>query len=347
MKEKVVKRFQFVKKIIEANKEIARKILAGLIILIALIVIASCFKGTEYGNLEGNSNNMGLAVQDGKWIYYVEIDNEEPVGIYKVKTNGKKTEKVVDGNMYYLNIIDNYIYCLEYDEEEARCNLIKIKTNGKNKEILARDIEKREITAVDEWVYYYKNNNLYRVKLNGTDREKVSDREISCYQIVEDDIYYIYEKDRVQYIAKMDLDGEDTERLAKADEDIEFETLYVKGGKIYYITSKQNEEYDRDYYLYKMSKKGKNNERISKIDTNIQNINMQDDLIYYTVTEDYNTFMIKSVKYNGTDKTLIKKNSMAININLAEDWIVFLGENDDGDSIMKMITTDGEKEKNL
>ena len=44
--------------------------------------------------------------------------------------NGKKTEKVADGYMYNLNIVDNYIYCLEYNEDEERNDLIKIKTNG-------------------------------------------------------------------------------------------------------------------------------------------------------------------------------------------------------------------------
>ena len=38
---------------------------------------------------------------------------------------------------------------------------------------------------------------------------------------------------------------------------------------------------------------------------------------------------------------------MATNINLTEDWIVYLGINKDYDSVMKMITIDGEEEKSL
>lgn len=347
MKEKVIKYIGFINKFIKANKALSMKMLAGLIVIIAIIVIASCLDGEKYGNSTGNNNNLGIAAREGRWIYYIEVDGDEQVGICRVKTNGKKTEKVIDGCMSNLNVVDNYIYCLEYDEDEGQSNLIKVKTNGKNKKILARDVDEELITVVDEYVYYFKNNNLYRVETNGTDREKISSKSISYYQIEGDWIYYIYNNDSSEYIAKMELDGEENQRIAKADEDIHFESLYVKGGKIYYITSKYNDYYDSDYYLYKMSKKGKNPEKICKIDTNIQNINMQEDGIYYTVTESYDSYLIKSMKYNGTEKTTIKKEEMAEAINIAEDWILFFGVNDDYDTVMKMVSIDGKEEKNL
>ena len=346
MKEKVMNFLKLAKEFCLANKSLVMKILAVVIVIIAIIVIASSLKGTKNGNSASNSNNLGLAVQDGSWIYYVEVDDEEPVGICKVKTNGKKTEKVADGYMYNLNISDNYIYCLEYNEDEERNDLIKIKTNGKNKETLARDIDENQIMVSGKWVYYYKDDNLYRVKTSGTDREKISEREIEYYDIDGNWIYYIYENDNSQYIAKMKLDGEDATRIAKADEE-ENETLYIRGGNIYYIASEENDSYDRDYYLYKMNKKGNKEERICKMDTNIQYINMQEDLIYYTITEDYSDSTIKCIKYNGTDKTTIKKTEYAMNINVVEDWVIFLGIDEDYNNSMKMISIDGEDEKGL
>lgn len=347
MKEKLMKSIEFIKRFVNTNKALCMKIIAGMIIIIAILVIASCFKGTKYGNSVGNNSNLGLTVQDGKWIYYVEVDDNEPVGICKVKTNGKKTKKIADGYMYNLNIIDNYIYCLEYDEEDGQNNLIKIKTNGKNKEILASDIDETQILVAGKWVYYSKNDNLYRVKLNGTDIEKISEKMISYYQIEENWIYYIYEKGKSEYIAKMKLNGEDSQRISKADSEEIYEALYVKNGRVYYIVSKMDDSYDSQYYLYRMSKKGEKVEQICKLDTNIQFINMQDDRIYYTVTEDYNNDIIKSIKYNGTDKQTIKKSKSASNINITKDWILFIGINEDYDNQMKMIRTDGEKEKNL
>ena len=347
MKEKMMKSINFITRFINDNKTLTMKAVAGVVILITIIVIASCLKGTEYGNTSGNSNNTGIATQDGKWIYYVEIDDSEPVGICKVKTNGKKTEKVAEGNMHYLNIVDNYIYCLEYDEEKLQNNLIKIKTNGKKKEILARDIEEETITVADGWVYYHKNDNLYRVKTNGTEKIKISSKDISYYQIDDNWIYYIYDKEGTEYIAKMKVNGEDNQRIAKADEDTYFETLYIKGNKVYYVISEYDDNYNLDYYLYKMNKKGEKNEKICRLDSNINHINMQEDEIYYTVTEDYDSYKIKSIKYNGTNKRTIKEAEMVMNINIAEDWIFFVSVDDNYDNIVKMISIDGEIEKEL
>lgn len=348
MKEKLINSFKFVKEFVITKKSIFMKVLAVIIIVIALIVIGSCFKGAKYGNSAGNSSNMGLAVQDGRWIYYVEVDDDEPVGICRVKNNGKKTEKVVDGYMYELNIIDNYIYCIEYNEDEYRYDLIRVKTNGKNKETLARDIDEGQVVATDKWVYYYKNDNLYRVRVDGTDREKVSDKEISYYQIDGNWIYYIYEADNSQpYIAKMKLNGENAQRIAKADEDEEYEALYVKGGKIYYIVSKVDENYDYEYSLYKMNKKGEKSEKICKIDENIQYINMQEDGIYYTTTEDYYDYEIKYIKYNGTDKKTIEETGEIEAINVVEDWIIIVEQDKNYDISMRMISIKGDKEKDL
>lgn len=347
MKYKIIKSIENLKRLININKSLSMKIMAGLIIIITIMVVSSCFKETKNGNSAGNSNNLGIAVQDGKWIYYIDIDGDEEVGICKVKTNGKKSEKVIEGSISHLNIVNNYIYCIEYDESEMRNNLIKVKTNGKNKEILARDLDTDIITVTDKWVYYFKNDNLYRIELKGTDREKVSSKNISYYQIEGDWIYYIYSSENSEYIAKMKLDGEDSQRIAKATDDIHFETLYVKGGKIYYITSKHNDYYDNDYYLFKMNKKGEKTEKVCKLDTNIQDINMQEDTIYYTVTESYDSYVIKSIEYNGTEKKTIKKSEMALNINVVDNWILFIGTNEDYDTVMKMVSLDGKKEKNL
>lgn len=348
MKEKLINSFKFVKNFISTKKSIFMKILAVIIVIIAVIIIGSCFKGKKYGNSAGNSSNMGLAVQDGSWIYYVEIDDNEPVGICKVKNNGKKTEKVVEGQMYELNIIDDYIYCVEYSEDEYRYDLIKVKTNGKKKETLARDIDDGQVIATDKWVYYYKNDNLFRVKVDGTNREKVSDKAISYYQIHGNWIYYIYKTDNSQqYIAKMKANGEDVQRIAKADEDEKYEALYVKGGKIYYVVSKLNDNYDYESSLYKMNKKGENTEKICKIDKNIQLINMQEKGIYYTTTENYDEYKIKYVKYNGTDKKTINETTAVEAINILEDWVVITEQDEDYDVSMRMVSIKGDKEKNL
>lgn len=347
MKENVVKIFDFVKKFITENKSLILKILPVIIALIAVLIINSGFKSDKYGNSVGNSNNNGLAAEYDKWIYYVEVDGDDTVGICKVKNNGKKTEKVAEGDFYNLNILDGYIYCLEHDSEENKENLVKLKTNGKKKEVLARDVNNGTITVTEKWIYYYKNTNLYRMKLDGTEKNRVSDKKISYYQIDGKWIYYIYKNENISNIARMKLNGEDAQRIAKAEENTEYDSLYVKGSKVYYVVAKLNEAFDTDYYLYKMSKTGEKADKICRLDTNIKYINMQEDEIYYTTTENYSTYIVKSIKYNGTNRNTIKKTQMAIDINVTEDWVLFLSMNEDSDTIIKMVSKDGEKEKDI
>lgn len=347
MKEKIMKGLQIVKTIFEANRSLCIKVLAGLIVLIAIIVIASCFKGTDYGNSSGNNENDGLAVQDGKWIYYVAVEDDESVGINKVKTNGKKVQTIAEGNMYGLNVVGNYIYCIEYDEDRYQNNLIRIRKNGKGKERLARDIDGDAISVVDNWVYYCKNDNLYRVRVNGKDREKVSSREISYYQIEGKWIYYIYQNNSSEYIARMKLNGKDSERLAKADDEY-YEALCVKGNKIYFTTT----EYEDDYncYLYKMKTNGKGLEKVCKIDSEVEQINMQEDKIYYVAEDDdADAYIIKSIKYKGTDKKTIyvAEDEEIEAMNVVEDWLVCLVEDDNYDMTIKMISKNGKKEIEL
>lgn len=348
MKEKIMKGINYAKQIISANKSLCMKIIAVIIVIIAIIVIASCFKGTEYGNSTGNIQNAGLAAQDGSWIYYVAVDDDEPVGINRVKTNGKKIENVADGYMFCLSIVDNYIYCLEYDEDDDQGNVVKIKTNGKDKEVLARDVSAAPISVADNWVYYYKNDKLYRVKTDGTEREKISDKEITYFQIDGNWIYYIYENDDAEYIAKMKLNGEDSQRLAKADDSEYYGALHVKGGNIYYITTEYDEDYNSEHYLYKMNKKGEKLEKVCTLEEDIMDVNMQEDAIYYTVSEDYENYTIKSIKYNGKDETTIYEEEEEIEqINVVKDWIIYMAEDEDYDVIIKMVSKDGKEEQDL
>ena len=74
-----------------------------------------------------------------------------------------------------------------------------MKTNGKKKEVLAQDVDASQVIAMEKWVYYFKNSNLYRVRTNGTDREKISDRKISYYQIDGSKIYYIYSNNETKW----------------------------------------------------------------------------------------------------------------------------------------------------
>ena len=68
----------------------------------------------------------------GKTIYYVAQNNEE-IAIYKVKTNGKKEEKIVDLQSVnvYINVVGNWIYYTDNTEDSIYYySIYRIKTNA-------------------------------------------------------------------------------------------------------------------------------------------------------------------------------------------------------------------------
>lgn len=97
MKFNFMKYINKIKGTILDNKKITSIVVACLIVLITILVIASCIKEPKQGNSTGNSYNNGIATQEGSWIYYIEMDNSESIGICKVKQNGKHTKKISDG----------------------------------------------------------------------------------------------------------------------------------------------------------------------------------------------------------------------------------------------------------
>ena len=346
MSKKDGKVLNFAKSFLSTNKLLVRRIIALLIVIIAILVIASCFKGNKFGNSFSNSYNNGLATKSGKWIYFVKYMDGESEGIYKIKDKGNNAKQVIKGDYKYLNVLGNKLYCLE--EDDSKINLVKMKTNGKKKEVLIRNISDEPINVVGKWVYYFKEGKLYRTKTNGNKNEAVSDKNISYYQVDGKWIYYIYTSKNNYYVAKMKLDGDDSTVIYKSEDKIS--ALYIKGNKIYYVISKLNKSNDYETFLYKVNKKnGEKEEKVCKIDSSIlYDINMQKDKIYYTtVTDDYSSYEIKSIKYDGNDKEVIKNLKGGYSLNVVGKWFVY-GEGSNSYKMdTKIVSIDGKKEKNL
>ena len=339
--EKLLQIKDIVLEFIQTHKPLVLKILAAMIVIITILVISSVLKKDEIGNTSGNLNfNFGIATEAGKWTYYMEFDDNEPSGIYRVKTNGEKTQKIIGGYYEYINVLGNYIYCLEKDEDDNQYNLVKIKTNGSKKEVLAKNIDHKAVTASEDRVYYFKDANLYSIKTNGSDKNKISDKNIKYYEIYNNLIYYIYENDGDSYIARMKLDGDNNTRIGKLEDD-EYIALHVNGSKVYYIVL----EDESQYKLYKMNKNGEKEERIYTFSENIENINMQDDAIYYTVKD--GDYKICTINYKAANKGVIKKVSNLDAIGISGKWIFYVYENEDDEIVIERIRTNGEKQQSL
>ena len=317
-----------------------------IIILIAIILIVSilCNK-TEIGNTSGNLNNLGFSVKKNGWIYYLGLKDNNTDGIYRAKLNGEKQEKVTTDYGVSLNKSGKFIYYLDMSSDEY--SIAKIKTNGDGKETVIKGVDQGKITVIGDWIYYFKESNFYKAKTNGEDKQILSKKTITNYEVVDNWIYYSYNDEGKTTIAKMKTNGED---ITKIDNDASKE-FFVNKGKLYYIYEKYDEEnFEYNYVIYQVKTNGKDKKEIASIGKNIEieNVNFDGNRLYYIKSNDNNVVSIYSIKLNGKDERKIvdiKGNYTMMNIH--KGWIYYTDQNDNGDSQMFIVKTNGEKQRAL
>lgn len=345
LKNKIVSLFENIKNrimpFIMKNKLIASAIAVVLLVVILVAIISCSTKGTE--NTIGNLNNLGFSVKSGNWIYYLGYNEGNADGIYRVKENGNKKEKVSDSYGYYLNESGSYIYYLDSQES----NLVKIKKNGEDKEVIVTDVDYARITVSDNWIYYFKNSSLYRIKTNGENKQKISNKSIENYQVVGNWIYYSYYNDGEYIISKMKTNGEDINKIdSKAGK-----VFFVDGKTIYYINQEYNKEsLTNTYKLYKIGTNGKNKEKIIDINgkVDVDTINFDGKYIYYAKINEENEFGIYKIKINGKNESkIVSIEGYSTSINIHQNWIYYPDQNDDGEIEIYRIKTNGKDKQSL
>lgn len=326
-----------------AHKTLSIIIAVALIIIIILGIVIICSK-EEIGNTSGNLNNSGFSVEKNGWVYYLGIKNNNTDGIYKVKTNSNKIDKISSDYGLYLNKSGKFIYYL--DRTSGSNDIVKRKTNGKDKEIIISDVDTEKITVIDNWIYYFKDGKFCKSKTDGEEKQILLDKLIYNYEIKGKWIYYSYINNGKYVISKMKTNGEDVTKI----EDDASNKFFVVDNNIYYIYNNYNEEeYEYNYELYKMKTNGEDKEKILDFDKNIdlETINYDDKKMYYIKSDDDN-YSIYSIKLNGKDETkIIDLNGYYTLINIQDKWIYYTDINDNGDSEMFRIKINGKDKQSL
>ena len=336
MKEKIINFKNIIVNFCKGNK---RNILIALAVILVLVIVLIIGTGKpKYGNTYGNLRNKGIVAEKGSQIYYIAFDEGNADGVYKIKKNGKGKEKVSSEYGYYLNISGSYLYYISLEKEQ----LIKAKLNGSKSEVIAENVGSAPITVVDNWIYYFEGTNLFKIKTNGKKRTQLSNKAIENYQIVGNKIYYSYENDGKQVIAKMDLNGKN---VVKIDEEAGRE-FFVTGNKIYFINEKYDmENYEYKYELYKMKTNAKKKEKVCDIAGGVDThtINFTENALYYAKTVKDENMAIYSIKLNGKNETKITEvNTYSNAINIVEKYMYYLDENEDGNIQVYKIKINGQ-----
>lgn len=329
LKDKIVNIYQTKKKIVLIS------ILLIILIIIALII---CSIITKPKNINNNLNNMGFVSNKGSYIYYIGFKDDNIDGIYKAKLNGENKEKINDGYCYYLNVEGKYIYYIDVQTY----GLVKMNLNTKKKQTLVENIDLNPITLKNGWVYYFKDYVFYRIKIDGTNEQKLADadKHIYSYQIVDNWIYYSYSNNENYSLAKMKTNGD---KDTKINDDVGT-NFQVNEDTIYYIYSKYNSEtYSYSYDLYKIKTNGKNKKKIKSIEGNLSAINISNSGVYY-VKENEDKYKIYKLSFNGkTEKEILEIGDRSY-INIVKDYIYYLDDNNNGETAIYRINTN-EKDK--
>ncbi|MFL0195399.1 cell wall-binding repeat-containing protein [Clostridium sp. WILCCON 0269] len=296
------------------------------------------------GNTNGNLILGGIAAKQGEWAYYTDgygrlfkskedgslvtklLDSQEyhidsninVVGdwvycnlnnsIYKIKTDGSSKSKVADGSI--LTVKDNTIYFGQKSDKDDLIYLCKANTDGLEKTTLTTLNEKSSINIVGDWVYYIDNsdnNEIYKMKLDGSSKMKVRDEAVTQIIVDKDYIYY----STLSGIYRINTDNSDPVCIVNSyDIDGSFN---IADNWIYYPL--------KDGGLYKVETDGTSNVKIADANTldlgytgmrNILSPTIIGDWVYYkcaihTPGDDYYTYLCK-VKIDGSENTLVNLN---------------------------------------
>lgn len=207
---------------------------------------------------------------------------------------------------------------------------------------------------LDDWVYYANpedGDKLYKIKEDGTEKTKLSDKCAWNVQVVGDWIYFVYDSaydNYLQYnyynsdydpqkfesgyeeIYKVSVSGSEEICLYKTAEksldDIscQITNMIANNNKIYFTESEEIEsvEFGRSLvsYIYKLDTNGGNKTLIITADTMIVNFGAVDDYVFYDDVDDI-TYRIRD---DGTGKTRFLDEQFA-QFRISDGWMYYVG----------------------
>ncbi len=207
----------------------------------------------------------GYIAASGGWVYFTETDDIDG-DVRRIRTDGTDEERIVEGiSVSYINTADNnWIYYCKYNNGDMK--IYRVRPNSSEEGYVASGICPH---ISDGWIYYQDEemNSIMKMKMDGRDKQTLSDVRAAKLQVVGDWIYYIDLDEEKVY--KMDKNGEKIIRV----NDVDTEELHVsEDGWAYYVNQK-------DRSMYRIRTDGTDIQEIT--DSPAVNIHIVADWIYY------------------------------------------------------------------
>ncbi|MEA4827687.1 MAG: DUF5050 domain-containing protein [Clostridium sp.] len=298
----------------------------------------SIFKNSSYSLPQTVLATFEDGTKANKYVTWNGTASTEKVGIFNFEgtvlgyENKAKLTLTVEenkgnsaGNINNAGLVaykDGFVYFCNHDDEGK---IYKEKLDGTERTKVSDDVG-LYLNVLGDWIYYgnySENGELYRVKIDGTGRTKLSD-DIAEFIIVENNyIYYSNTSDEGR-LYRINVDG--TGRTKLTNDEAAF--LDVDNGVIYYANMADGQN------IYKINSNGTGR---TKLVTNEASwTQVVDGWIYYINGSD--NYSIYKVRTNGANKTKLN-NSPTLFINVSDGWIYYSNLIEDG--VLERIKLDG------
>lgn len=270
------------------------------------------FYDSEYGLYKFNiDTNEIIKISDDHpyniniWENYIYYCNEKDGNLYRISFDGTNKEKIVDNVPYAAVIKDGWIYYsyFKFNGNNAESFIIKRIKVDRTEEmtIVSEKVNftvdpnimylnsvydptepaSSEFFLYGDWIYYHNftdDNKLYKIKIDGTEKTKVSDEKFCNYffngQLIIDDgwIYYVKHNSEDQLfegkLYKMRTDGSDNQLIIDSLVGI----INIYKDYIFYSNAEDNNR------IYRINKDGSNKKIISNL--SVYCINIVGDYLY-------------------------------------------------------------------
>ncbi|MCL1822752.1 MAG: DUF5050 domain-containing protein [Oscillospiraceae bacterium] len=220
-------------------------------------------KNTEKrGNIIENSNrNNGFLASDGEWIYILYSGK-----IHKIKEDGSEHQIIINLDGFHfqeLNFYDGYFYFTEGSlQSDEQMTVQKIKADGTEQQTLASSDSMRGLCVVDDFVYYYASEAIYKMNLDGSGNTALIKETADSFAVINGFVYYVNlaEDEAGQCLNKVSVNGGNPQALTDG-----FTSDFVADeNNIYYYMSIFNEM--SKWGVWSITHNGTNNEKILERD---------------------------------------------------------------------------------
>lgn len=249
------------------------------------------------GNTTGNLNNFGRYVFHDGWIYFFNYSDEGR--LYKKKPDRAELQKISeDRYVEHLNIVDGKLYY------RSDYKIVKSNLDGTERVVL-RDEKSNGLnvmSVVGEWIYFTEEpgsmfGKLYRMKTDGSAVDLLDANPVSRFVVDNGKIYYVVHTNQ---LFVMDTEGTNRKQLLSEVSIVSMERM--EGRLIF----------NNNGSLFEMDLKSTEVAKLS--DYNAQDLNVDDDWLYFSNHSEYSKKLFRLNLVDGTVEKLSDKKAFHIHV---------------------------------